>query len=402
MITLRELLERRPDGDYEERYFETRNYIVAGMVTVWVVVIGLIYIAVSDGEYFPNISIRDLIWSIISFTYTLILIYFILGKFDARIGRMWRITLRQKRYKYSMSEVLAILAFILFPLILTLLTWLYLKPDALTRTLSPFIVASNFLILILFATNSINIDVSMGRVSFSRGSLFSDKPIPKDMIYAESGTSWLYKFSFLLIEITAMIMTFDLVFTALTYLSSGSRSRTDILRLILLLISVCTLVYLSLPVRNGRYEFARILHESVDDPYNFNQYSPRLISSSIYLFRWLLREGYVRQIQERIELVTDAEESEGIQRWKDYFSRLYDDIINYRDDRLNDSFLAFKKIELSEKEQELKADLGKFEEAGIGRSEVWEREIRPRILDVIIKSIVPSIFLYLVFNNILW
>ncbi len=397
MITLRELLERRPDGDYEERYFETRNYIVAGMVTVWVVVIGLIYIAVSDGEYFPNISIRDLIWSIISFTYTLILIYFILGKFDARIGRMWRITLRQKRYKYSMSEVLAILAFILFPLILTLLTWLYLKPDALTRTLSPFIVASNFLILILFATNSINIDVSMGRVSFSRGSLFSDKPIPKDMIYAESGTSWLYKFSFLLIEITAMIMTFDLVFTALTYLSSGSRSRTDILRLILLLISVCTLVYLSLPVRNGRYEFARILHESVDDPYNFNQYSPRLISSSIYLFRWLLREGYVRQIQERIELVTDAEESEGIQRWKDYFSRLYDDIINYRDDRLNDSFLAFKKIELSEKEQELKADLGKFEEAGIGRSEVWEREIRPRILDVIFKIILPPIILYLIY-----
>ena len=397
MITLRELLERRPDGDYEERYFETRNYIVAGMVTVWVVVIGLIYIAVSDGEYFPNISIRDLIWSIISFTYTLILIYFILGKFDARIGRMWRITLRQKRYKYSMSEVLAILAFILFPLILTLLTWLYLKPDALTRTLSPFIVASNFLILILFATNSINIDVSMGRVSFSRGSLFSDKPIPKDMIYAESGTSWLYKFSFLLIEITAMIMTFDLVFTALTYLSSGSRSRTDILRLILLLISVCTLVYLSLPVRNGRYEFARILHESVDDPYNFNQYSPRLISSSIYLFRWLLREGYVRQIQERIELVTDAEESEGIQRWKDYFSRLYDDIINYRDDRLNDSFLAFKKIELSEKEQELKADLEKFEEAGIGRSEVWEREIRPRILDVIFKIILPPIILYLIY-----
>ena len=199
-----------------------------------------------------------------------------------------------------------------------------------------------------------------------------------------------------------MIMTFDLVFTALTYLSSRSRSGLDIPRLILLLLSVCASVYLTLPVQNGRYEFARLLHESVDDPYNFNYYSPRWIGSSIYLFRWLLREGYVRQIQERIELVTDTEESEGIQRWKEYFSRLYDDIINYRDDRLNDSFLAFKKIELSEKEQELKADLEKFEEAGIGRSEVWEKEIRPRILDLIIKSIVPSIFLYLVFNNILW
>ena len=182
MITLRERLDKKPSKDFEERYFETRNYIMAGMVTVWVVVIGLIYIAVSDGEYFPSISIRDLIWPIIAFTYILILISYILGLFDRRIGRIWRVTLRQRRYKPSASEVVAILVFIISPLILTLLTWLYLEPESLTRTLSPFIVASNFLVLILFASNSVNIDVSMRRVSFSRGPLFSDKPIPKDMI----------------------------------------------------------------------------------------------------------------------------------------------------------------------------------------------------------------------------
>ncbi len=396
MISLKELYDRRPEEELERNYFQTRRNVGTSVLLSYFLMVGLvILVQFSEDGYVKSgqiLGIYIFIGGISIFT------YYLLDYLDSKFGLVWRITIRQRSFKPVPKDILSVTVLVTLPGVVASLSLLISDYSGIVRPNLLGILFINGVLMLGVLVNSINMKIDRSGLTVNWGSLFSqDNPTyPRDQSSLNiRENSLVFTFSFLLSELLATFLVMDMAFLLL----KSSRNIPGVIpQLMYLTTSICLLLYPFVPPKFTRYELAQLLFQCTEDPYVFNTNFTSYLIKLFPFFRRILVLGYIQEIQDRIELMDEAGEDEVRDKWKKYFSSLHKDLVNYQDVRLIGDFLYFKDIELTERERTFKEDLDRFEKAGIGRSEFWEKQIKPRIWDTIFKIfgiLIPSFIIYI-------